>query len=330
MIRPWLWLPPRLAHDLSPIGLSLLSAFREPLVYQWRPLKWRDMIFQNPLGIAGGVDKNGSSIEDWWTFGPGFLEIGTITPQPQGPNPGRIIDRDRKAFALWNRMGFPGQGVEVVADHLRDLPPERSTPIFANIGKNRTTANEEAELDYAKCMEGLHGLVDAFVVNISSPNTQGLRDLLHPKALQKFLGSVLAYGNKLESTRTPILLKLSPDIDDSVLKSVVETSLNIGIDGFVATNTTLLRPKSVQFPVEGGLSGQPLAQRSKEVLQILTQIMGKNNRNTLIVSVGGVSSPEDVVERLDLGADLVQVYSSLVFEGPWFFKKVAHFIHDDR
>ncbi|MES2963614.1 MAG: quinone-dependent dihydroorotate dehydrogenase [Bdellovibrionota bacterium] len=323
-MKPWLLLPPQVAHQLAPLGLQLAAAFRDQPTYTWRPFTWRGLRFCNRLGTAGGVDKDGELIEEWWKFGPGFVEIGTVTPLAQGPNEGKIIDRDVKDGAVWNRLGFPGRGAWVAKENLRDLPILKPTPIFVNIGKNRETPNDLAVRDYAQCISILAGLADVFVVNISSPNTQGLRELLQPKNLHRFLGGVLAAKNKSSSPYTPILLKLSPDLDDDELRTIVEIACELGIDGFIATNTTLARDHGSPFPPEGGVSGRPLGARSMAVLKILLQTLGTAKGDKLVVSAGGVMTPDDVKARLDAGADLVQVYSTLIFEGPTFFERVCH------
>lgn len=322
MIKPWLYLPASLAHNLAPVALEFHAFFNEPRTYTWKPLNWRKLHFSNRLGIAGGVDKDGENIEAWWTYGPGFIEVGTITPRAQGPNEGKIIDRDRESRALWNRMGFPGSGAYRALENLKDIPRPWHTPIFINIGKNRTTPNEEAVQDYAECIETLTGYADAFVVNISSPNTKGLRELLQPANLRRFLEGVLS-ARRLHSPGTPLLLKISPDLDDSDLRSVVELSASLGIDGFIATNTTLAREPGSPFPTEGGVSGGPLAQRSKDTLKKLVETLGASKGDLLVISAGGVLSPGDVFERLDLGADLVQIYTALIYEGPCFFEKTS-------
>lgn len=326
-IKPWLWIPPQLAHDLAPLALQLHAAFADPRTYTWQPFQWRGLNFTNRLGLAGGVDKDGALVEEWWTYGPGFIEVGTVTPKPQDSNTGRILARDTARSALWNRMGFPGSGAWSVRDNLHDIPRPWHTPVFVNIGKNRTTPNEEAGRDYAECIAVLAGLADAFVVNISSPNTQGLRDLLQPANLRHFLGGVRAARDGCPAPQTPILLKLSPDLEDSDLRFAIETSLELDIDGFIATNTTLAREPGSPFPTEGGVSGQPLRQRSvatlKKVAEILGRKQGLQRDDKLLISVGGVMSPDDVFERIRLGADLVQVYTALIYEGPGFFRQVA-------
>jgi dihydroorotate dehydrogenase len=324
-MKPWLMLPAKIAHDLSPIGLNFLAAFRDARPYHWQPLEWRKLRFENRLGIAGGVDKDGASIEDWWSLGVGFVEIGTVTPKPQTANDGKIIARDTANGALWNRMGFPGRGVWHVRENLRDLPSQRATPIFVNIGKNRTTSNDRAADDYIECIEVLGTLADAYVINISSPNTTGLRDLFKTENFAPFLNSILR-ARDLKAPGVPILLKLSPDLNDEDLKTVVETSSRLNVDGLIATNTTLAREPNSTFPSEGGVSGRPLSKQSKIVLNKVITLLGQNRSKTLVVSVGGIMTPEDVRERLALGADLVQVYSALVLEGPFFFRKTAHFL----
>lgn len=322
-MKPWLLLPPKVAHDLAPFGLQLMAAFRTSSPPAWRPFQWQGLSFPNRLGIAGGVDKDGERIEDWWALGAGFIEIGTVTPRPQDPNPGKIIDRDLNTQALWNRMGFPGKGMWHVRANLMDLPQERPTPIFVNIGKNRDTSNEDAAKDYAACIETLSGYADAFVVNISSPNTSGLRDLFKPDVFGAFLKPVIEARNLSKASKTPILLKLSPDLQDQDLATAVGKAVDLGINGFVATNTTLAREPGTIFPTEGGVSGKPLANRSKETLGKLIQFLGTSRPGKLIVSAGGVMSADEVFERLDMGADLVQVYTALIYEGPRFFLHVA-------
>lgn len=321
-MKPWLLLPPKFAHDIAPMALQILSAFKEPKTYRWHSREWRGHFFSNPLGIAGGVDKDAASVESWWKYGAGFIEVGTITPEPQDANPGTIINRDIPNRALWNKMGFPGMGALHARENLRDLPYPRATPIFVNIGKNRTTPNERAAEDYASCIETLAGLADAFVINISSPNTVGLRDLFQPTAFAKFLQDVLQARNA-HAGETPLLLKLSPDLNEDDLQMVIETACEHGIEGFIATNTTLEREKGSPFPAEGGVSGEPLKKRSRDVLNRLIKMLGSRRAGKLIVSVGGVMDADEVFKRLEMGADLVQVYSALIFEGPSFFAKVA-------
>ena len=329
--RPWLWLPPQWAHALAPTLLPLAALLApEPQTLTWRELNWRGLRFRNPLGTAGGLDKDAESLDEWMALGAGFMEIGTITPKPQGPNSGRILDRDVAANALWNRMGFPSQGLSVALANLQDWsaaigrPSERLTPVFVNAGKNRDTSLDKAADDYVEVVRTFDELADAFTINISSPNTQGLRDLFEPQRLRDFLSPVR------DASQRPMLLKLSPDLDAESLDSAINSLVKVGFDGVVATNTTLARPHEVDFPPEGGMSGAPLAQRSEQMLRDLLHSLGPAREGRLIVSVGGVMTAEDALGRLDQGADLVQVYSTLVLNGPWLFAQAARKSHASR
>jgi dihydroorotate dehydrogenase len=322
--RPWLWLPAAWSHALAPSLLPLATFFSPDLEeLRWREFTWRGIKFRSPLGTAGGLDKDAESLDEWAALGSGFMEIGTITPRPQGPNPGRIVDRDVQAGALWNRMGFPSQGAQIAHRNLQDWsaaaggPGERTTPVFVNAGKNRETSLDQASEDYVNVLRSFDDLADVFTVNISSPNTQGLRDLFQPRRLYDFLSPLR------EASRRPMLLKLSPDLDGESLASAVESIVKVGFDGVVATNTTLARPPEVNFPTEGGLSGAPLAKRSEATLREVLRLLGPAREGRLVVSAGGVMSVDDVFQRLDLGADLVQVYSTLVLNGPWLFSQTA-------
>jgi len=322
--KPWLLLPPQWAHDLGPFGLKLYTLYADLFhsgpTPEWKSFTWNNLHFKNPLGLAGGVDKNAESLNEWWTLGAGFVEVGTVTPLPQKANPGKIMDRNLERKALWNKMGFPSHGANEVFFNLRDYE-EKQTPVFINIGKNRDTANEDAGEDYLYLINKFKSVADAFVVNISSPNTKGLRDLQNKTALTKLLAPLVkaSHGGVI----TPILLKLSPDLQDEQLEEALGVAVELGIDGFVLTNTTLSRPQGIPFPPEGGLSGAPLKPLSCSILQKSLQILGKHRSGKLIISAGGAMTPEDVFERLQMGADLVEIYSALIFEGPGFFRNVA-------
>lgn len=299
-------------------GLSLLNSEKKPP--EWRPFTWRGLQFPNRLGIAGGVDKDARNVEAWWSLGSGFVEVGTITPRPQSGNPPPVVDRDVSHRAIWNRLGFPSQGLEAAEKRLRQLKRPFPAPLFANVGKNATTPLAEAHKDYALLLERLKPWVDGFVINISSPNTKGLRDLLEPDRLREFLHSSLA---SLKGDRPPILLKLSPDMKDDETARVLDLSIEAGIDGWIISNTSQSIREGLPFPDEGGVSGSPLAARSKQLLQHVIQLLGPRKKDRLLISVGGVLSAADVQERLDMGADLVQCYAALIFEGPRFFRQVA-------
>jgi len=318
--RPWLWLPSQLAHDLSPFVLPLLSCVQTSFNKKWKPRQWRGLQFSNPLGIAGGVDKNGYCLTAWSRLGCGFLEVGTVTPEPQGPNPGTIMARDFSYQALWNKMGFPNSGMSALAKVLQAKKSKLPLPLFVNVGKNRWTDNKSAFKDYSHCVQGLAAFADAFVINLSSPNTEGLRDLLSESELLAFLSSLRneCHG---KDEKKPFLLKLSPDMDEQTLLMVFEISKPF-VEGWILTNTTKSRADGLKFPKEsGGVSGQPLKELSIQSLRLAAPIK-KRNPEKLLVSVGGVATAQDVCERLELGADLVQVYSSLVFGGPFYFKRI--------
>lgn len=318
--KPWLLLPPKLAHDLSNWGLPLFTLIHRESIPTWKPLTWKGMHFRNPLGIAGGVDKNAEHLNSWWHLGCGFIEVGTVTPLPQDPNPGKIVDRDKKLEAMWNKMGFPSAGADEVFYNLRFHSGEYKTPIFVNIGKNRQTANESASEDYLFLIEKFKNHADAFVVNISSPNTQGLRNLQGREQLTQLLLPLL---KKSQEIQKPLLVKLSPDMPEEQFIESVQTCQLLGVNGLVLTNTTLSRPSGCRFPPEGGMSGKPLKDLSIKALQLAVKSLGEKRKDMLIISVGGIMTPEDVFERLQMGADLVQIYSALIFHGPQFFHDVA-------
>lgn len=317
-LRPWLWLSPAMAHKLSPAALNSLTLFSRCRPPEWNSFEWRGLRFPNRLGLAGGADKDAQNVRAWWALGAGFLEVGTITPKPQPGNPPPVVDRDLGRAALWNRLGFPSQGVQKVKERLAQLPMPHRTPVFANIGKNATTSLEDAHHDYILLLKELDAIVDGFVINISSPNTKGLRELLKPERLRGFLEPILA-----ERGSKPILLKLSPDLEPHELSAVLDISFELNIDGWVLTNTSQGLREGLSFPAEGGVSGRPLNSRSMELLKRTMSLLGGRKEGKLVISVGGVMNAEDVKDRLEAGADLVQVYSALIFEGPYFFRKVA-------
>lgn len=327
-MKPWLWLPPKIAHDLSPWGLRFYSAFSKSFNFEWNSFSWRHLHFKNRLGIAGGVDKSADLLSCWEKIGCGFVEVGTVTVRAQKANSGEIIDRSIVDQALWNKMGFPSYGAEEFYFNLRDFKNQSELPIFANIGKNRTTPNSEAALDYIELIQKLEPVCDAFVLNISSPNTKGLRELSDPQYLKEFLQPITKARDSF-CANTPLLLKLSPDLSESELVQILATACQEGLDGFILTNTTLARNTQKKFSPEGGVSGLPLKKLSLQALKTAQSYLKTNGytqgqNKKLLISVGGVMTAQDVFERIELGADLVQVYSALVFFGPRFFSDVAN------
>jgi dihydroorotate dehydrogenase len=326
-----------LAHDLAPIGLHLLAEFLPgldevsggPAEFVWETLR-----FRHRLGIAGGVDKSGDSLVDWQNLGAAFLEVGTVTPRPQNPNSGRILARDWSGETLWNRMGFPSDGAQEVALNLARNREQLKVPLFVNLGKNRDTPNAMASEDYAEVAEALKTFADVFVVNVSSPNTMGLRSLQDDDALRAILTAVIevqkASPQGSHSKKIPILIKLSPDLTSAQLRQLLETGMKFGASGFILTNTTLHRPPESPFPREGGLSGKALAILSESALHAAMDFKKTHGVQMLTVSSGGVLSPDDALKRVDMGADLVQLYSALVFRGPMLFRQWPQQMKDAR
>lgn len=317
-MKLWLYLPSNISQKLSPLGIKFYSFFCSKKKLKWKSLKWKNLNFSNPLGIAGGVDKNAELLKQWPRLGCGFAEIGTVTPLPQSPNPGKIIAKNNKALSLWNHMGFPNQGLDKLEKKLKKNTPY-PLPLLINIGKNRQTPLKEAHTDYIKCMDQLKHYADIFVINISSPNTQDLRSLFLRDNLKIFL------QNCLQNKTKPTLLKISPDLSQTELEHVLNISALLSIDGWVISNTTQSLNQELNFPLnKGGVSGLALAEKAKLQLKNTIEYLKQTNQRNgkLIISVGGITRASDIEERLNRGADLVQVYSALVFQGPSFFKKI--------
>ncbi len=321
-------LMPHTAYQVAHLLLDLYSRTSpEKKVPEWRSVRWKDMYFPNPLGPAGGMDKSARHLKAWWTLGAGFMEVGTITPLPQKKNPGPTLKRSFKQKTLWNHLGFPGEGMEVVQKRLKALKGDRPTPLFANIGKNRHTPNDRAEEDYQKCIAMLFPYVDAFVINISSPNTKHLSQLAEPKHLKKLLTAV---KEALQDHKKPFLIKWAPDMNEKDFGQALDMALESGAEGHIMGNSLTQHPPSSFWPSYGGLSGAPLRTLARQKLTFLQKHLGAERKNQLLVSVGGVLTVEEVFERLEWGADLVQVYSALVFEGPSFLKRAAKLFHHNK
>jgi dihydroorotate dehydrogenase len=280
--------------------------------------------FSNPVGLAAGFDKNGDYIEALSNLGFGFIEVGTVTPLPQPGNDKPRMFRLTDDKAIINRMGFNNKGVDTLAERLRILKAKDSKIVIGgNIGKNKNTPNEEAVNDYIKCFDRLFDVVDYFVVNVSSPNTPGLRSLQEKGPLKDILNT-LQSRNNIKGVSRPILLKIAPDLTNEQLDDIVEIVQETKIAGVIATNTTVDRNGlySAEAVVNemGGLSGKPLAKRSTEVIRYLSN---KSNRSFPIIGVGGIHTPEDAKEKLDAGASLIQVYTGFIYEGPGLVKKIC-------
>lgn len=278
--------------------------------------------FKNPVGLAAGFDKDAKLYNELSALGFGFIEIGTITPKPQDGNPLPRLFRLPQDQSLINRMGFNNGGLDEAIERLK----HRSTDVVigGNIGKNKVTPNEEAVNDYLICFKGLHAYVDYFVVNVSSPNTPNLRALQEKEPLKHILNTLQAAG-KAFTKKKPILLKIAPDLTEEQLLDIIEIVDETGIDGVIATNTTISReglktPKaSVDAMGAGGLSGKAVKTRSTEVIRFLHD---KSKGSFPIVGVGGIQTADDAREKLEAGASLVQVYTGFIYEGPGMVKRI--------
>jgi len=275
--------------------------------------------FPNPIGLAAGFDKDGKLYRELSAFGFGFIEVGTVTPLPQSGNDKPRMFRLPKDGGLINRMGFNNEGVNALKGQLKSRPT--NIIIGGNIGKNKVTANEDALSDYVKCFEELYDVVDYFVVNVSSPNTPGLRALQEKEPLTNLLRHLSELNNK--KSNKPILLKIAPDLSDEQLDEIVEIVQTVKLQGIIATNTTISREnlhseKDLKEQM-GGLSGVPVKNRSTEVIRYIRKKAGKN---LVIIGVGGIFTAEDAQEKLDAGADLLQVYTGFIYEGPAMIKRI--------
>ncbi len=276
------------------------------------------LTFKNPVGLAAGFDKNALLFDEFSNYGFGFIEVGTVTPRPQPGNPKKRIFRLKADEALINRMGFNNDGVDVVVERLR----KRKTDVIigGNIGKNKVTPNENAIDDYLICFEKLFEVVDYFVVNVSSPNTPNLRALQDKEPLTELLQTLQNENLKKEKPK-PILLKIAPDLTDSQLMDIIDIVNTTKIAGVIATNTTISREglQSEYKNETGGLSGKPVKDRSTEVIRFLAE---KSGKSFPIIGVGGIHSAEDAKEKLEAGADLIQLYTGFIYEGPGLVRKI--------
>ena len=278
--------------------------------------------FKNPVGLAAGFDKNASMYNDLAYCGFGFIEIGTVTPVGQPGNKKPRLFRLKEDSAIINRMGFNNEGVENAIENLK----KRKTDVIigGNIGKNKVTPNENATDDYVKSFNALFPYVDYFVVNVSSPNTPNLRALQEKEPLTALLRT-LQEINATKEERKPILLKIAPDLANEQLDDIVDIVKEVKLDGVIATNTTISRAdlKSSSAQIEkigaGGLSGKPVRSRSTEVIRYLSE---KSGKSFPIIGVGGIHSAEDALEKIEAGADLVQVYTGFIYEGPKLVKRI--------
>lgn len=344
--------PPEWVHYFSMNCLKLLCriGLKKLVVILFRPEPadnsgWTmlGIKFKNPVGLGAGFDKNARYLSELEALGFGFVEIGTVTPLAQTGNDKPRLFRLKEDQALVNRMGFNNDGVKVVAERLRQwsivnshhtslrgtnvIASEAKQPLIigGNIGKNKVTPNEEAWKDYEICFKELHPYVDYFVVNVSSPNTPGLRELQEKESLRKILMHLQMINNGKAQSK-PILLKIAPDLTPAQIDDVIDLAIEIKLDGLVATNTTISREhlvanrEEIQKIGAGGLSGAPLKQRSTEIVRYICQ---KTNGEIPVIASGGIFTASDAKEKLEAGAALVQVWTGFIYEGPGIVKNIC-------
>ena len=319
-------LPPETAHRLTLQGLAagLGPRFPAPDDPALAQTLWGRR-FASPVGLAAGFDKNAEAMSGVLALGPGFLEIGAVTPRPQRGNPKPRVFRLSEDRAIVNRLGFNNQGMEAAARRLRRWREAGGTGIVGvNLGANKDSADRGA--DFETVLSALWGLCDFYTVNVSSPNTERLRDLQGKEALSALLSAMVARRAALSAASgfdAPILVKIAPDLSDGEIEDVAEAALAAGIDGIVATNTTLERPATLRSPQaaeQGGLSGAPLFDRSTEVLRRLAL---RTEGKATLIGVGGVETGAQASAKIRAGASLVQLYTGLVYRGPGVFHSIA-------
>jgi dihydroorotate dehydrogenase len=337
--RPFLFgLDPETAHELTLGSLARLQG--TPLQWAYRngfvpdPIELAGLRFPNRVGLAAGLDKNARCIDALGGMGFGFVEVGTVTPKPQPGNPRPRMFRLTEANALINRLGFNNEGLAAfVANVQRSRFRRQGRLLGLNIGKNATTPIENATSDYLECLAGVYPHADYVTVNISSPNTKNLRALQSDEALDALLSAIAASRTALAAQhgrRVPIFVKIAPDLDEAQVDVIAATLRRHGMDGVVATNTTISRERVKGLPhaeEAGGLSGGPLLEASNRVIAQLRAALG---RGYPIIGVGGVLSAQDALSKLEAGADVVQIYTGLIYKGPALVDQIARAFRAQR
>jgi dihydroorotate dehydrogenase len=337
LTRPFLFgLDPEAAHDLT-LG-TLARIQHTPLicaVAQTRvddPVTAAGLKFPNRIGLAAGLDKNGRCIDGLGAMGFGFIEVGTVTPKAQSGNPKPRMFRLPEAQALINRLGFNNEGLESFLRNVKQARFRQQGGILGlNIGKNATTPIERAADDYLTCLDGVYPHADYVTVNISSPNTQNLRELQSDAALDALLGAIQTRRSELAKThgkQVPIFVKIAPDLTEAQVQVIARTLQNNGMDGVIATNTTVARDQVAHLPhgnEVGGLSGAPVLASSNRVIAQLRAALGPQMP---IIGVGGVMSGKDAVAKRQAGADLVQIYTGFIYKGPGLVTEAARAVKD--
>ncbi|MBU1352210.1 MAG: quinone-dependent dihydroorotate dehydrogenase [Gammaproteobacteria bacterium] len=336
LTRPFLFgMDAEAAHELT---MDMLArGQRTPLQWAWcnetvdDPIELAGLTFPNRVGMAAGLDKNARCIDALGAMGFGFVEVGTVTPKAQPGNPKPRMFRLPEARALINRLGFNNEGLEAFLHNVqqarfRSLPRKHPMLLGLNIGKNATTRIENATSDYVTCLDGVYSHADYVTVNISSPNTQNLRALQSDAALDSLLGAIAQRRETLavqHARRVPIFVKIAPDLDETQVSVIAATLQRHGMDGVIATNTTISRVavQGMRHAEEtGGLSGAPVLEASNQVIRQLRAALGSRFP---IIGVGGIMCADDAVSKIRAGADVVQIYTGLIYEGPALVAKAA-------
>jgi dihydroorotate dehydrogenase len=332
LARPALFLlPPEKAHALTLAAVRLRGQLIRPRAPAGDLINVMGLSFSNRIGLAAGFDKNAIAVDGWFSLGFGHVEVGTVTPKPQPGNPPPRVYRLARHEAIVNRMGFPNDGAERTAARLHSR--RRPGVVGVNIGKNATTPLERAVDDYLFCLRTVFAVADYVAVNVSSPNTAGLRSLQDTEQLVPLLSGVVAESRELEKRhgrRVPVVLKISPDLRASELREVARAAASIPVAGIIATNTTISRDAVADDPgaqEAGGLSGRPLFAKSSAAVRALREELGPAMP---IIGVGGVASAADAQALREAGADLVQVYTGMVYRGPRLVRELSEALRQLR
>lgn len=327
VIKPLLFrLDPELAHTVT--VRSMILAHRLGLLSSYaaahcKPVECLGLTFPNVLGLAAGMDKSASAVDAWGALGFGFVEVGTLTPRPQPGNPKPRLFRLPEHRALINRMGFNNVGIHAAVDRLKKRRTQ--AVVGVNIGKNFDTPNENAVSDYLYCLKAAYEVADYIAINISSPNTKGLRDLQGEESMRALIGALKEEQSRLEQQHgrhVPIVVKIAPDLEELHIEALARVFNELAVEGIIATNTTISRAAVVGHALEkeaGGLSGAPVTQRSTEVIRAFRSLL---QPQIPILGVGGIMNGQDAVDKLQAGARLVQIYSGLVYAGPALIDEV--------
>ncbi|MBK66803.1 MAG: dihydroorotate dehydrogenase (quinone) [Rickettsiales bacterium] len=335
-LRPLLnFLDPETAHNLTLKALKLGAGPKVKVAEDERLHQTvLGLDFKNPIGLAAGFDKNAEVIRPMQNLGFGFLELGTITPEPQKGNPRPRVFRDERTGSVINMMGFPGEGLDVAKKNIENYLGNKSfekLPIALNIGKNAVTPSEQAIEDYIHCTQEISLLADMIVINVSSPNTEGLRDMQHGQVLKELIDKVchvrqkIVRGSQTKAFQPPLFVKLSPDLYDDELFETLQACVTGGVDGVILGNTSKIRPNALPLELQdmakGGLSGSLIKNLALDRMRKAYQM---TEGRLILVGTGGIENAQDVILRMKAGASLVQLYTALVYKGPKLLKRIIN------